>query len=139
VPTFGEYCDTKIQPFDIDQDALIDYFKIGFENFGGIWERRLAPRDMAIVEQLASQPDPELFRLPIENWVRIVYQYAQAFHATPRQKFKVMDTMIPLYNARVASLINELKDRSMEEAEAYFDQQARVFVDMKPYLLEIWH
>jgi hypothetical protein len=138
VPTFGEYCDTKIQAFDIDQEALIDYFKIGLENFGGVWERLFTPQDIAVIEQLAAQPDRELFHLPIENWVRIVYRYAQAFHATPRQKFKVMDTMIPLYNARVASLINELKDKSPEEAEAYFDQQARVFVEMKPYLLEIW-
>ncbi|MBN2106673.1 MAG: glycosyltransferase [Deltaproteobacteria bacterium] len=138
VPNFGEYCDTKIQEFDIDQDALIDYFKIGLENFGGVWERLFAPQDMAVIEQLAAQPDRELFHLPIKNWVRIVYRYAQAFHATPRQKFKVMDTMIPLYNARVASLINELKDKSMEDAEAYFNQQALVFVNMKPYLLEIW-
>jgi hypothetical protein len=31
-----------------------------------------------------------------------------------------LDTMIPLYYARVASLVNELRDKSTEEAEIFF-------------------
>jgi hypothetical protein len=51
---------------------------------------------------------------------------------------KIIDTMIPLYNARVASLVGELENMGQEEAEAYFDTQARVFEGMKPYLVDIW-
>jgi hypothetical protein len=138
LPTFGEYCDTAIEPFDIDQAALIEYFKTGRNNFGGVWERIIEEQDLNIVSELAGLPDAARFILPIESWVRMVYRYAQAVHATPRQKFKLIDTMIPLYNARVASLINELAGKSTLEAEAYFDQQARVFLDMKPYLLKQW-
>ena len=70
--------------------------------------------------------------------MRIVYRYAQAVHMTPRQKFKLIDTLIPLYYARVASLVNELQDKSVEESERYFDEQARVFEKMKGYLVDIW-
>jgi hypothetical protein len=46
--------------------------------------------------------------------------------------------MIPLYNARVASLVNELRDKTVEEAEEYYDKQAKVFEDMKDYLIKMW-
>lgn len=138
VPSFGEYCDTAIKAFDIDQDVLIEYFKTGHANFGGVWERIITERDLEIIKELAAVSDKTAFILPIESWVRIVYTYAKAFHATPRQKFKLIDTMLPLYNARVASLINELKDKTMEEAETYFDQQAAVFEQHKDFLLKIW-
>ena len=35
-----------------------------------------------------------------------------AFHRTPRQNSRSCDTLLPLYNARVASLVNELKDKN---------------------------
>jgi len=50
-----------------------------------------------------------------------------AFHKTPRQEFKLLNTMIPLYNARVASLVNELKDKTTDEAEKYYEIQAEYF------------
>jgi len=138
VPTFGQYCDTTIKPFDIDQDVLIDYFKTGHANFGGVWERIVPQDDQHVINVLASCQDKTKFVFPIQSWVRIVYAYAQAFHATPRQKFKLIDTLVPLYNARVASLINDLRDKSMEDAEQYFDEQARIFEDLKDYLNAIW-
>ena len=51
---------------------------------------------------------------------------------------KIIDTLIPLYNARVASLVTVLADKNQEEAEEYYDAQALVFEEMKPYLLEHW-
>ena len=70
--------------------------------------------------------------------MRVVYKYAESFHLTPRQKFKVLNTMIPLYNARVASLVNDLRDMSTEDAEQYFEEETRVFENLKGYLINIW-
>jgi hypothetical protein len=58
--------------------------------------------------------------------------------AAERQRMKIIDTMIPLYNARAASLVAELESMDQQQAEAYYDSQARVFERMKPYLLGIW-
>lgn len=52
--------------------------------------------------------------------------------------FKVLDTMIPLYYARVASLVNELKDKNQEEAEAHFEEQAKTFERLKAYMVKNW-
>lgn len=137
IPTFGDFSGQTAEPFEIDRQALMDYFRVGFQNFRGVWESVLSPVDIKLVESLAADgkavPD-----LPIENWARIVYDYACAFHATPFQKFKLLDTMVPLYYARVASLVRSLENESVETAEIRFDEHAGVFEKMKPYLVEKW-
>ena len=76
--------------------------------------------------------------MPIESWVRVVYRYASAFQRTPRQRFKVLDTLTPLYYGRVGSLVNELRDKTPEESEEHFEKNALVFEAMKGYLVELW-
>jgi hypothetical protein len=111
VTTFGEYLDTAIKPFELNQDALIEYFLLGNYNFNGVWEKIVESDDLYIIRELVKRGTKNNFILPQESWVRIVYRYAQAVHMTPRQKFKLIDTLIPLYYARVASLVNELQDK----------------------------
>ncbi len=91
-----------------------------------------------MIESLAQKGADNDFDLPGEAWVRIVYRYARTFCRTPRQRMKVLDTMIPLYNARVASLVTRLRDKDQAAAEAYYDAQADLFLAMKPYLLALW-
>ncbi|WP_456464561.1 glycosyltransferase [Persephonella sp.] len=138
VPIVGDFVGIEPEPFEIDQQSLIEYFKLGYNNFGGVWRSILEPDDFKIIEKLFMEEKPENFIMPIETWVRIVYRYADYFHTTPRQKFKVLDTMIPLYNGRVASLVNELKDKTDEEAEEYYNKQAEIFENMKDYLIKLW-
>ncbi|ACO03168.1 MULTISPECIES: glucosylglycerate synthase Ggs [Persephonella] len=138
VPVFGEFAGVEPEPFEIDLDESIDYFKTGYRNFEGVWERILDEEDMKVIKDLFKVENNEEFVMPVETWVRIVYRYANIFHSTERQKFKVLNTMIPLYNARVASLVNELSDKSDQEAEEYYNKQAEVFEEMKDYLIKIW-
>jgi len=138
IPTLGDYPPEEPAAFEIDQDGLIEYFRMGFWNFGGVWQQIIGEQDMAVIKDIAHQESKDDFVLPIDVWVRIVYHYANAVHSTPRQRMKLLDTMIPLYNARVASLVNDLKDKDSDQSEALFQEQAQVFEDMKPYLIEIW-
>jgi hypothetical protein len=138
VPTLGDAIGQVPVPFEIDQANLIEYFKIGFKNFGLVWEKFIERKDWKVIKNLVRSSSMEDFNFPIETWVRIVYQYVGVFHATPRQRFKVLDTMIPLYYARVASMVNELKEKNQDESEQHFEKQAKAFEDMKDYLLKIW-
>ena len=138
VPTFGEFIGEKPEPFEINVSNLIEYFKIGYNNFAPVWKNLLEEEDFKLIEKLFMVEKEEDFIMPIETWVRIVYRYAAYFHGIPRQKYKMLDTMIPLYNARVASLANELKDKSVEEAEDYYEKQALEFERMKDYLIKVW-
>ncbi len=138
IPSLGPVIDEQPTAFSIDQEHLIEYFQIGFRNFNGVWGQIIEEQDLQIIRDLAHQEALKEFHMPVETWVRMVYRYADAFHATPRQRFKVLDTMIPLYYARVASLANEVKDLNQIQSEQYFDSQARIFEDMKGYLIQLW-
>ena len=138
VPTLGEFVDQKVAPFKINQSNLIQYFKVGMGNFGSVWKNIIEEQDFKIIHDLARIKNGEQFSMPIDTWVRIVYRYAGAFHATPRQRFKVLDTLTPLYYGRVGSLVNDLKDKTQQEAELHFEEQALAFERMKDYLTEIW-
>ncbi|MCE5284149.1 MAG: glycosyltransferase [Deltaproteobacteria bacterium] len=138
LPALGEFSGSEAEAFDIDQANLIEYFKVGLNNFHGVWKNIIEGRDLKIVEELARSDRNDQFLMPIDTWVRIVYRYAIAFHRTPRQRFKVLDTLTPLYYGRVGSLVNELRDKTPEEAEEHFEQNALVFETMKDYLVELW-
>jgi glucosylglycerate synthase len=137
IPTFGDYPHEEPVPFEINLDDLIEYFQTGYFNFGSVWQQLIEEQDMGIIKDLAQKGSTDIF-LPVQSWVRIVYRYANAFHSTPRQRMKVLNTMIPLYYARVASLVNELKDKDTDQAEALFQESAQAFEDMKDYLIQLW-
>ena len=100
IPILGEEVQEEPAPFGIDRDGLVEYFRLGFGNFEGIWQRILEERDFDVYKTLVKSDRPDEFRLPIDTWVRTVYRYAAAYQVTPRQRMKVVDTMVPLYITR---------------------------------------
>ncbi len=128
----------EAEPFEIDRQSLVDYFRVGYGNFQSIWEQVLEKTDYDVFRDLVAGDGIDAFVLPVESWVRTVYRYAAAFQVTPRQRIKMLSTLIPLYHARVASLINELKNKNTEQAEQFFEDQAEVFEQMKDYLRSVW-
>jgi hypothetical protein len=136
-PVFGESVGEEPTPFEVDLEKLVDYFRIGMKNFGPVWGNIIEKNDFETVKKLAKVRNLKNFNLPTETWVRIVYRYAAYFCKTERQRIKILDTLIPLYNARVASLIMILQGKSQEEAEDFYDSQARVFESMRGYLLDL--
>lgn len=138
VPTLGEFAGQRAKAFEIDQANLLEYFKVGMSYFNGIWKNIIEPRDFEIIRELFGTDRGKKFLMPVESWVRIVYRYANTFHRTPRQRFKVLDTLTPFYYGRVGSLVNELRDKAAEEAETHFEDNALVFESMKDCLIELW-
>ena len=128
----------KPSPFEINQEGLLEYFLVGMRNFGSVWQQIVEGADWDVIQKISMDPVLKTFHMPVETWVRIVYRYANAFHKSPRQRMKLLDTMIPLYYGRVASLVNELENYDSESADSLFKAQAQTFEDMKDYLLENW-
>ena len=139
VEFYGEVPNEEPPKMEIDKEALLQYFKLGYANFATLWKEHIGEEAFAAVTALAAHQEGEPFRMPTEIWVRIVYRYAILFHNTERQRFKILDTLIPLYYARVASLVETLSDKSSQEAEAFYEEQALVFEREKKVLVEGWN
>jgi len=136
-PIYGETVGEEPVPFEVNLEKLVEYFRIGIKNFGPVWANIIEAEDYAAVKKLALVRNLKNFNLPTEIWVRIVYRYAAYFCKTKRQRFKILDTLIPLYNARVASLILMLQEKNHAEAEEFYDSQAMIFESMREYLIEL--
>jgi len=138
-PVYGETVGEAPAPFDVNLEKLVEYFRLGLKNFGPVWANIIEEEDFAIVKKLALVRNLKNFNLPTETWVRIVYRYAAYFCKAERQRIKILDTLIPLYNARVASLILILQEKDQAEAEEFYDRQAKGFESMRGYLIDLLH
>jgi glycosyltransferase involved in cell wall biosynthesis len=136
-PIFGEAIGEEPEAFEVNLEPLVQYFRIGYKNFGSVWANIIEEEDYNTIKKLAMSRSLKRFNMPTETWVRIVYRYAEHFCRAERQRFKILDTLIPLYNARVASLIMILSEKNHDEAEEFYDGQAQVFESMRGYLIEL--
>lgn len=136
-PFYGEVVEEEPEAFEVNLEQLVEYFRTGFKNFGSVWENIIEENDFAAVNKLAKTKNLKNFNLPTEIWARIVYRYAANFSKAERQRFKILDTLIPLYYARVASLIMKLEEKNHVEAEEYYDRQAQVFESKRGYLIDL--
>ncbi len=137
VPIFGNCAQEEPTPIKVDDNEMIDRFKIGYEQFRGTWKDIFTPETYAQVISIAAL-DTKDFRFPIETWVRILYELAATFHAWPRNRFKVIELVTPLYYARAASFVRETEGMTSAEAEHIIERTATIFEKEKDYLMEIW-
>jgi hypothetical protein len=75
---------------------------------------------------------------PEDLWVRIVYEFAIAFHKRLLHRDHLLKSMIPLYLGRMASFVNENQEASPREIEIKIEALCSLFEEMKPYLVEHW-
>lgn len=125
------------EPVTVDVQAMIEQFRSGYRNFSPLWERIINEESFA--ELRAAYPaEDEGFKLEAETWVRIVYDFAAAFHKQKRFRQALMDILCPLYFGRVASFVMQAQAWSAPEAEEEVERQSQLFEEMKPYLKERW-
>ncbi|MBI3063703.1 MAG: glycosyl transferase family 2, partial [Deltaproteobacteria bacterium] len=137
VETFGASEFPEPEAIKVNQELLIQNFKLGFQHFGPVWKEILSSACYATVQKLASS-ERKNFLLDVVNWAHILYDTAATFHDWPKDRTTLVDLMSPLYEARVASFINETAEMSTAEAERVIEQQAEIFETEKPYLLKLW-
>lgn len=138
VPIIGPEVLQQPQPFSIDITRLVREFKLGYSNYKEIWRKIVSDDDWKIIEDLYQKPEKDFF-IETENWVKILYDLAAAYHHWKGEKRRLMvSLMTPLYYARVASYVNYTKDMSSDEAENVVEDQAKIFEEKKNYLIQRW-
>ncbi|MFQ5862975.1 MAG: glycosyltransferase [Candidatus Brocadiales bacterium] len=129
----------KVEPesFSIDQEALVENFKTGFNNFGPLWKSILTKKNYNEVRKLTNL-GPENFFMAEDLWVKVLYDFASTFHHWTKDRYKLVMIMTPIYFARIAHFVNFTKEMSDEDAEKVVEESARRFELEKDYLIDRW-
>jgi glycosyltransferase involved in cell wall biosynthesis len=137
VPTFGFRSATSTEEIRVDTNRLVWRFIEGYVTWESIWTQVLADENWAAVQAAIREASerPEGFVMPVELWARICYDYLLAYNAQVIGQDELLASMIPLYFARTATFVGEVRALGADEAEECIDSYADVFSRLKPYLV----
>jgi glucosylglycerate synthase len=137
VPTFGFRSETSTEEIRVNPDRLLWRFVDGYITHQDMWRQVLGAESlegvMEAIHRAGERPDG--FRLPVELWARICYDYLIAFNAQVADHGELTNSLIPLYFARTATFISESRADNAAQAEERIDSYVEVFRQEKPYLV----
>lgn len=136
IDILGEEIGLEPEEFDIDLQSLTESFHSGWINFHSLWNDILNPSSFLLLKTITREKDYSL--LNHENWSKIVYDFAAVFNHRRRHHAKLINTLLPLYNLRVASLYQSSVKMQNDDFEELIEEAALTFERNKPYLLERW-
>jgi len=137
VETLGFPFEVGLEPVAVNLPRMVDAFRLGVRELGGIWEAVLPAEDLAELRLLAAA-GVEDFSLPDELWARIVYAFATAQHRRVMNAAHLLRSFTPLYLGRTASFVIETRESGSAEVEERIDRLCRVFEQTKPRLVAGW-
>lgn len=137
IPSFGFHYEVGLEPISVNVERMIGNFRLGVRDLAEIWKKVLLP-ETGIRLQSIGQLSDEGFFFPHDLWVRIVYDFAIAYHGGSVHREHLLKSMIPLYLGRVASFVKENQKSSAEEVEGEIESLCQAFEETKPYLIERW-
>ena len=127
------------EPVRVAPHDLIKTYKAGFHVNRNLYSRVLSRELLREIENI-QKASVSRFVFPSEAWAKIMYSFAGAFRREKDggARRTLLDALRVLWMGRVASFILETLDLSGEEAEEKIQKEARVFEDLKPYLLDVY-
>jgi glycosyltransferase involved in cell wall biosynthesis len=137
VSIFGFRYEVGLEPVSINVERMTGNFRLGVKDLMEIWRKVLFPEAALWLESIARLSD-EAFSFPRDLWVRIIYDFAIAYHKGPVHREHLLKSMIPLYLGWVASFVRSNQKSSAEEVEEKLESLCQVFEEMKSYLVERW-
>ena len=135
IPLMGTQLDVEPPPVTPSLERLQGNFRAGYEHFAPLWREILSAESFAALSDIAALRHPECHFTP-DLWSHIVYDFAYSYLRWSRDRYKLVETMTPIYYGRVASFIMETADLTTDEAGEVVERQAEVFEREKAYLLE---
>ena len=154
VPTYGfeRYADPP--PLDVDVVRLLTAFTRGRAANAEAWALLFPPDRMTALEGLAvdagaaldeitradtpTSVEDVVFHLSDDLWARIIYDLALTARGSTMDMDRLIAALVPIYFARVASLVIEARDMTTQQAESLVERQARAYEQAKPSFVERW-
>ncbi len=137
---FGFRFDVGLDPVEVNVGRMVDAFHRGCQELGEVWAVALQPETYAQVRKLGecTGDAASSFHLEDELWARVILDFACAYKKHPVLSGHIMQSLTPLYLARVASFVEETRTLSSAAVEEKIERLCLKFEELKPYLLNQW-
>ncbi len=120
----------------ITVDMLNDAFHSASRRYRRLWRSILTKTSYEEVVELANKPRGGT-RFPADLWARVVFDCAVVYNKGENDPDKVVAGLLPLYYARVATILRETGAK-LDAIEKIVQEQAKVFAENKKYLVYRW-
>jgi glucosylglycerate synthase len=131
----AEYEDAP-EPIEISLSATMDTYKNNYDKYLPVYESVLDQEIQHKFEQLKLLESSNV-DLSSEVWAKTVYSFIAAFHKSPLySRDKLIDALRTLWIGRIAHFLKETWEQRRDEAEKRVIEEAVVFENLKPYLIE---
>jgi len=137
LPTVGTPAPPLVDTRALEVDAMLESFRLGVRDLGGIWDLILAPDTLGELLVLENTAGPG-FRFRDDLWVRIVYDFALGHHYGVVHRDHLLRSLVPLYLGRTAAYVQATRTASAQATEQMLEETAVTFERQKPYLVEHW-
>jgi hypothetical protein len=125
------------EPIKVSLEETMTAYKTGYPPCASFFSSFLEPDLISAFEKLKDAEISSNVVLSSEVWVKTVYSFLAKFHRTPLDEREfLINSLRVLWIGRVGSFIKETLNESREQAEARVVEEAKVFRQLKPYLLE---
>ena len=125
-------------PVNVDQGTLYDKMVDGFGEQLDLWREVFSPE---VFNKLCEirELDVDKFDFPTVLWVKVLYDMAIGYKKNISGSTDVLlDSLIPLYFGKTLSFVKKTERMSIQQAEEFIENEAVVFEETKPYLVENW-
>jgi hypothetical protein len=136
-PLMGFQFQVGVEPIDVDVERMVKHFRNGIANLKEVWTRVIDAADLERLEALGSAA-AGAFTMADDLWVRLVCDFALAYHQKVMDRQHLVRSILPLYMGRVASFVGEVATSDAAGVEARLEQLCLAFESAKPYLIERW-
>jgi len=134
-PLVGEVIPVEPEAVGASTPILLEKFRAGAEEQRAAWDQILSDDVRAAADRAVESSDTS----PVAGdlWARAVYDVVAASRERDDTE-ALARALLPLYFARVAAFIGEVRDLDQAGAERVVEKQAESFERTKQYLLERW-
>ncbi len=136
---FGFESEVAPKPLEVDSENIINKFKEGVSKYLHVWEKVMEKENCEKIKEVAKMENSH-FELPDELWIKSLFDFVLAYkkHTDGLSPDEIIEALVPIYYARVASFVRRTYNLDSHEAEEVINQQCSVFEKLKPYLVSRW-
>jgi hypothetical protein len=137
VPVIGDPPALLPEAGDVAVDRMVRAFKLGLKDLLPIWEQALQEDTLSLLYPLGLL-SPDEFAFPAEDWARVVFDFAVAYHEQRLPRDHLLRALTPLYLGRVAAFLREAQAAPRARLAVLLEDVGRAFEVEKAGLVARW-